>query len=180
MGRIIVFVLFAAVTSLATTVWAQPVSAKVLGIPFGSKISISDCSAQRPITRVCWSGAVFPGYPPSSKMGNVTIPNTETLPLWAVHGQFSLAVDKSGVVDAIFVRIKDVSAHDEIFNSISLRFGKPSPTSIGTSWRSDDGLVSLVCGDECMASFFTHSSVAKTKSYDESRKRAEAARPKAP
>ena len=178
---------FSLITCIASPSLAQTGNAKLLGIPFGARISISACPVDTwNVTRPCWIREPHISSVNGSLVGLAHIPDPNSRPAWAAYADFALSVDRSGVVDIITVSVSPRISRQEIIDSISLRFGKPldhqrvDSNSPLVNWRSAEGAVNMVCHRDCQVSFMTPAAKDAFEAKVAEMLRKEANRPKAP
>lgn len=175
-----------ATTGISPGVLAQPQST-LLGIPFGEKLSLSQCPANTDHAKSpCWIGRPFVYKPTGSRSGSVHLPNPAGRPDWAANATFQIQQDKDGRVQEL--KVQTFSSHNrlKIAESISRRFGSPIQNQLQrsgaswASWRSADGYVDMQCENECWIDFRTPASQAAREAELAERARLDATRPKAP
>ena len=167
---------------------ANPQTPKeLLGVPFGSPISIARCPTNTAkALRPCWIGRPFIYKPTGSLYGHVYLPNSNQRPAWAANATFELTIGKSGVVQQLRVNTFNLLDRFNIAESISRRFGEPQVDELRHSetswanWRSPEGYVEMRCQRERWIDFRTPPAQASLEAELASRSKGDAARPKSP
>lgn len=165
----------------------------VLGLPLGGKITPSKACPQKRGTAdyrlLCWVHSPV-NLSGGTKWGMLGVPGSDSRPKWAAYAMFDAHVTKDGTLDSFDVLTARDDQYQEIFDSVSRRFGQParysqSAAKVSTAtWRTVDVEVRLECtpGAGCKTTFShvsAQSRMATTR--DEAIQRAkDAARPASP
>jgi hypothetical protein len=162
-------------------------SSKLLGVPFGEKLTLTQCPPNTDKARSpCWIDKPFYYKPTGSKSGYVHLPGAKERPDWAANAMFQISQDKEGRVQELKINTFSPQNRIQVAESISGRFGKPVQDELRkidiawATWRSREGVVEMRCKDECWIEFRTPAAQAAREEELAERARTNAARPKTP
>ncbi len=162
----------------------------VLGLPLGGnvKVPIRVCKSHeigsREIKSICWVSPPF--VYKKNMLGSSNIPDSNSLPSWAVNATFRLQVRTDGKLQEISAHTFSKEDYDKIQQSISSRFGAPTflePNGGRRAvWHLKEIHIDLACRTElgCETNFRTSELQAQNTAEAIAEFKKNAARPVAP
>jgi hypothetical protein len=160
----------------------------VLGLPLGGKLKtkIRHCHVSELATSVksaCWVSRPYLAKD-GSMSGHIEFPDRDTVPKWAAHASYEASVSKNNELMSFKITVHSGSHRDEILESISQRFGRPSsasPINRGLSsatWDKKDIYIHMLNNQSTNCHIEFRSAVAQAEYEKEmaARRKADAAR----
>lgn len=156
----------------------------VLGLPLGGKLEPTPkaCRSHNPEQHLCWVSKPFTASN-GAQRGMVRLPTTDTLPIWAAHATFNLAIARNGELESIRAHTHSADEWPRIAESITARFGEPATTYKTTAnWHHPEINITLHCSlsSGCSVEFESAAAYAERQRQIAERQKKDAARPLAP
>lgn len=164
LNNLAVALIVAVTSSLAQAQISEP----VLGIPLGKTFEPIKCEGRRDtwctLEAPPMKGRYFTLMPPDSD-------SPTGLPTWVRRDHLFLELNADGIVDKFYVTTLGPFVQDEVIESISGRFGKPTSLekqtkqnimgvtveAISAVWKTADAVISHTCSqiNSCTVMFYT-------------------------
>jgi hypothetical protein len=149
---------------------------RLLGIPFGQKVSIAPCpadpdEAQEP----CWLEQPELDRKTGVRTGKVHLSGYVRKPVWALWSTVHVEQDRKGRVQRIVAATDRPREGSEILRSVSRSFGPPLEESrhIGivqrAVWRSPTAYAEMRCSEGCAIEFLTPAAQAAREAREAQR-----------